>query len=115
MLGLADVATLAEALVAKAEIGDAYAIGVTRWHPGMQSLTSCCRRRGIDELRGEVLEGNLRMQRLAKHPGFQLTTGAGRLTFGCGSARRKGSSFEPHGCAVTALSISCGQTGKRPG
>ena len=46
----------------------------------MQSLISYCRRRGIGELRGEALDGNLRMQRLAKHLGFQLTTGADRGT-----------------------------------
>jgi acetyltransferase len=46
----------------------------------MQSLISYCRSRGIGELRGEALEGNLRMQRLAKHLGFTLTTGADRGT-----------------------------------
>jgi acetyltransferase len=46
----------------------------------MESLISYCRRRGIGELRGEALDGNLRMQRLARHLGFQLTTGADRGT-----------------------------------
>ena len=46
----------------------------------LQSLVSYCRRRGIGELRGETLDGNLRMQRLARRLGFTMTTGADRGT-----------------------------------
>ncbi len=42
----------------------------------MQSLISYCSTRGIGELRGETLDSNLRMQSLARHLGFKLTTGA---------------------------------------
>ena len=44
----------------------------------LQSLIAYCRGRGIVELRGETLDGNLRMQRLARHFGFTLSTGADR-------------------------------------
>ena len=46
----------------------------------MQSLISSCSTSGIGELRGETLDGNLRMQSLAQHLGFKLTTGADRGT-----------------------------------
>ena len=42
----------------------------------LQSLISYCRGRGIAGLRGETLEGNLRMQRLARRVGFTVTTGS---------------------------------------
>ena len=46
----------------------------------LQSLVSYCRSRGIGELRGETLDSNLRMQRLARRLGFAVTTGADRGT-----------------------------------
>ena len=46
----------------------------------LQDLISYCRRRGIGELRGETLDGNVRMQRLARRLGFSVTTGADRGT-----------------------------------
>ena len=46
----------------------------------LQSLVSYCRSRGIGELRGETLDGNLRMQSLARRLGFTVTTGAERGT-----------------------------------
>ncbi|KFB69356.1 MAG: hypothetical protein CAPSK01_001102 [Candidatus Accumulibacter vicinus] len=46
----------------------------------LQRLVSYCRSRGIAELRGETLDGNLRMQRLARSLGFTVTTGADRGT-----------------------------------
>jgi RimJ/RimL family protein N-acetyltransferase len=46
----------------------------------LQSLVSYCGSRGIGELRGETLDGNLRMQRLAQNLGFTVTTGADRGT-----------------------------------
>jgi len=46
----------------------------------LQSLVDYCRSRGIGELRGETLDGNLRMQRLARRLGFTVTTGADRGT-----------------------------------
>ena len=46
----------------------------------LQSLISYCRGRGIAGLRGETLEGNLRMQRLARRVGFTVTTGSDRGT-----------------------------------
>jgi acetyltransferase len=46
----------------------------------LQCLVSYCRSRGIAELRGETLDGNLRMQRLARSLGFTMTTGADRGT-----------------------------------
>ncbi|MER2517603.1 MAG: GNAT family N-acetyltransferase [Candidatus Accumulibacter phosphatis] len=46
----------------------------------LQSLITCSRSRGIGELRGETLEGNLRMQHLAQDLGFKLTAGADRGT-----------------------------------
>ncbi len=46
----------------------------------LQSLVSYCHSRGIGELRGETLDGNLRMQRLARSLGFKVTTGADRGT-----------------------------------
>ena len=42
----------------------------------LQSLISYCRGRGIAGLRGETLESNLRMQRLARRVGFTVTTGS---------------------------------------
>lgn len=39
-----------------------------------------CRSRGITELRGETLDGELRMQRLARRLGFTPTSGADRRT-----------------------------------
>ena len=44
----------------------------------LQSIIAYCRSRGIRELRGETLDGNLSMQRLAQGLGFKLTTGADR-------------------------------------
>ena len=46
----------------------------------LQCLVSYCRSRGIGELRGETLDGNLRMQRLARRLGFAVTIGADRGT-----------------------------------
>ena len=46
----------------------------------LQSLISYCRGRGIAGLRGETLEGNLRMQHLARRLGFTVTTGSDRGT-----------------------------------
>ena len=46
----------------------------------LQSLVSYCRSRGIGELRGETLNGNLRMQSLARRLGFTVTNGSGRGT-----------------------------------
>ena len=46
----------------------------------LERLLSYCRSRRIAELRGETLEGNLRMQRLARRLGFTLSTGADRGT-----------------------------------
>ncbi|MEF8714876.1 MAG: GNAT family N-acetyltransferase [Accumulibacter sp.] len=46
----------------------------------LQCLLGYCRSRGIAELRGETLDGNLRMQRLARSLGFTVTTGADRGT-----------------------------------
>lgn len=46
----------------------------------LQSIVAYCRSRGIGELRGETLDGNLRMQRLARGLGFAMTTGADRGT-----------------------------------
>jgi len=46
----------------------------------MENLIACARNRGIGELRGETLDGNLRMQRLARGLGFAMTTGADRGT-----------------------------------
>jgi acetyltransferase len=46
----------------------------------LERLVSYCRSRGIAELRGETLDGNLRMQRLARRLGFTLTSGADRGT-----------------------------------
>ena len=46
----------------------------------LQSLVSYCRNCGIGELRGETLDGNLRMQHLARRLGFTVTTGADRGT-----------------------------------
>ncbi len=46
----------------------------------LQSLISYCCGRGIGELRGETLDGNLRMQRLARRLGFTVTTGSDRGT-----------------------------------
>ena len=42
----------------------------------LQSLVNYCRNRGIGELRGETLDGNLRMQSLARRLGFAVTSGA---------------------------------------
>ena len=44
----------------------------------LQSIIAYARDRGIGELRGETLSGNLRMQQLASDLGFQLATGAER-------------------------------------
>ncbi len=44
----------------------------------LERLVSYCRSRGIVELRGETLDGNLRMQRLARRLGFTLTSGSDR-------------------------------------
>ena len=46
----------------------------------LDTLVNYCRSRGIAELRGETLDGNLRMQRLARRLGFTLSTGADRGT-----------------------------------
>lgn len=46
----------------------------------LQSIIDYARRRGIGELRGETLSGNLRMQQLARDLGFQLKSGAERGT-----------------------------------
>jgi acetyltransferase len=46
----------------------------------LQSLINYARSRGIGELRGETLDGNLRMQHLAQDLGFKLTAGADRGT-----------------------------------
>ena len=46
----------------------------------LHSLVSYCRSRGIGELRGETLDGNLRMQHLARRLGFTVTAGAERGT-----------------------------------
>ena len=44
----------------------------------LQSLISYCQSCGIGELCGETMDGNLRMQRLAKSLGFTVTTGNDR-------------------------------------
>ncbi len=44
----------------------------------LQSLISYCRSRGIGELRGETMDGNLRMQRLSQSLGFTVSSGADR-------------------------------------
>ena len=44
----------------------------------LQQIIDYCRARGIGELRGETLAGNLRMQRLATAFGFTTATGADR-------------------------------------
>ncbi|EXI81087.1 MAG: hypothetical protein AW12_02813 [Candidatus Accumulibacter sp. BA-94] len=46
----------------------------------LQSLIRYCRNEGIGELRGETLDGNLRMQGLARKLGFVLSSGADRGT-----------------------------------
>ncbi|WP_300455449.1 bifunctional acetate--CoA ligase family protein/GNAT family N-acetyltransferase [Accumulibacter sp.] len=46
----------------------------------LQCIIDYCRDRGLRELRGETLDGNLRMQGLANSLGFQLTTGSDRGT-----------------------------------
>ncbi len=46
----------------------------------LQSLVNYCRNRGIGELRGETLDGNLRMQHLARRLGFTVTSGSDRGT-----------------------------------
>ena len=46
----------------------------------LQHSIDYCRSRGVGELRGETLDANLRMQRLARHFGFTMTSGADRGT-----------------------------------
>jgi acetyltransferase len=46
----------------------------------LQSLVRYCRSEGIGELRGETLDGNLRMQALARRLGFEQRSGADRGT-----------------------------------
>ncbi|EXI68962.1 MAG: acetyl coenzyme A synthetase (ADP forming), alpha domain protein [Candidatus Accumulibacter adjunctus] len=46
----------------------------------LQSLVRYCRSEGIGELRGETLDGNLRMQGLARKLGFEQRSGADRGT-----------------------------------
>jgi acetyltransferase len=41
----------------------------------LQSIIDYCRSRGTGELRGETLDGNLRMQKLARKLGFTLKSG----------------------------------------
>lgn len=59
----------------------------------LQSIINYARSRGIGELRGETLSGNLRMQRLATHFGFQLKTGAERGTVDLCLALREDENF----------------------
>ena len=46
----------------------------------LRSIIDYARRRGIGELRGDTLSGNLRMQQLAQNLGFELKAGAERGT-----------------------------------
>lgn len=52
----------------------------------LQSLVSYCGSRGIGQLRGETLNGNLRMQRLARRLGFTVRAGADSGTMDLGLA-----------------------------
>lgn len=44
----------------------------------LENLVNYCRSRGVAELRGETMDGNLRMQRLAQSLGFTMSSGADR-------------------------------------